>query len=81
MPCSYYQTYFLSKTLIYDIWYTVLGISGGSGSVIKDPPANAGDVDSIPGLGRPPGGGNGNPLQNSCLGNPKDRGDWLATVH
>ena len=49
--------------------------------MIKDPPANAGDVDSIPELGRSPAGGNGNPLQNSCLGNPKDRGDWWATVH
>ena len=36
---------------------------------------------SIPGLGRSPGGGNGNPLQYSCLGNPVDRGDWWATVH
>ena len=47
-------------------------------------PANAGDikdVGSIPGLGRSPGGGHGNPLQYSCLENPKDRGVWLATVH
>ena len=35
----------------------------------------------IPGLGRSPGGGNGNPLQYSCLGNPKDRGAWWATIH
>ena len=41
----------------------------------------AGDVGSIPGLGRSPGGGNGNPLQYSCLGNPVDRGAWQATVH
>ena len=40
----------------------------------KNPPANAGDVGSIPGSGRSPGGGNGNPLQYSCLGNPMDRG-------
>ena len=49
------------------------------GLVIKNSPANAGDirvVDSIPGLGRSPGGGNGNPLQYSCLGNPVDRGAW-----
>ena len=43
-------------------------------SVVKNLPANAGDVGSIRGLGRSPGGGNGNPLQHSCLGNPMDRG-------
>ena len=42
---------------------------------------NAGDLASIPGLGRSPGEGNGNPLQYSCLGNPMDRGAWRATVH
>ena len=42
---------------------------------------NAGDSSSIPGWGRSPGEGNGNPLQYSCLGNPKDRGVWQATVH
>ena len=51
------------------------------GSVVKNPPANAGDAGSIPGSGRPPGGGNGNPLEYSCLGNPMDRGGWQATVH
>ena len=40
-----------------------------------------GDASSIPGLGRSPGEGSGNPLQYSCLGNPMDRGDWLSTVH
>ena len=47
-------------------------------------PANAGDARDtslIPGSGRSPGGGNGNPLQYSCLGNPMDRGAWWATVH
>ena len=43
--------------------------------------ANAGDTGSIPGLGRSPGGGNGNPLQQSCLENSMDRGAWKATVH
>ena len=52
-----------------------------SGSVVKNPPANAGDTGSIPGSGRSPGEGNGNPLQYSCLGNPMDRGAWQATVH
>ena len=51
------------------------------GSVVKNPPANAGDLGLIPGLGRSPGEGNGNPLQDSCLGNPMDRGSWWATVH
>ena len=41
---------------------------------------NPGDLGLIPGLGRSPEGGNGNPLQYSCLGNPMDRGDWQATV-
>ena len=47
-------------------------------------PANAGDArdeGSVPGLGRSPGGGNGNPPQYSCLENPMDRGPWQATVH
>ena len=51
------------------------------GSVVKNLPANAGDVDSVSGLGRSPGEGNGNPLQYSCLENPTDRGAWWATVH
>ena len=58
------------------------GFSGGS--VVKNPPSNAGDTrdaGSIPGLGRSSGGGNGNPLQYSCLENPMDRGVWWATVH
>ena len=53
------------------------------GSVVKNPLANArdtGDVGSIPGLGRSPGGGNDNTLQYSCLENPTDRGTWWATV-
>ena len=48
------------------------------GSAVKNLTANAGDVSSIPGLGRSPGGGHGNPLQYSCLGNPMDRGVWQA---
>ena len=52
--------------------------------MVKNLPANAGgagDVDSIPKLGRSPGEGNGDPLQYSCLRNPMDRGVWQATVH
>ena len=51
------------------------------GLVVKNLPANAGDVDSIPGSGRSPGEGNGNPIQYSCLGNPMDREAWQATLH
>ena len=52
--------------------------------MVKNPPANAGDikdVGSIPGSGRSPGGGYGNPLQYSCLENPMDRGAWRTAVH
>ena len=52
--------------------------------MVKNLPANAGaikDAGSIPGLERSPGGGHGNPLQYSCLGNTMDRGAWWATVH
>ena len=52
--------------------------------VVKNPPGNAGDTGdagSVPGSGRSPGEGNGNPLQDSCLENPMDRGVWWATVH
>ena len=50
-------------------------------SVVKNTPDNAGDPSSIPGSGRSPGEGNGNPPQYSCLENPMDRGAWRATVH
>jgi len=50
-------------------------------SAVKNPPANAGDVGSIPGSGRSPGGGNDNPLYYSCLRNSMDRGTWQATFH
>ena len=49
--------------------------------MVKNLPANAGDVGSIPGSGRFHVGGNGNPLQYSCLGNPMDTGTWWTTVH
>ena len=51
------------------------------GSVVKNSPANVGDLDLIPGSGRSPGEGNGNPLQYSRLGNLMNRGAWWATVH
>ena len=52
--------------------------------VAKNTPANAGDISnvvSVPGWGKSPGGGHGNPLQYSCLENPMARGAWRATVH
>ena len=55
-----------------------MGFPGGSDG--KESAYNAGDLGSIPGLGRSPGEGNGNSLQYSCLENPMDRGAWRATV-
>ena len=52
--------------------------------MVKNLPANAGDTrstDSIPGMGRSPRGGHGDPLQYSCLEDPMDRGAWQAIVH
>ena len=49
--------------------------------MVKNPSVNAGDMVLIPGLGRSPGGGNGNPLLYSCVGNPMDKGAWQAIVH
>ena len=49
--------------------------------VVKNLPVNAGDAGSVPGLGRSPRGGHGNPLWYSCLENPMNRGAWRATVH
>ena len=59
-----------------------MGYPGGA--MVKNMPASAGDtrdMGSIPGLGKSPEEGNGNPLQYSCLENPMDRGVWWATVH
>ena len=59
-----------------------MGFPGST--VVKNLPANAGDpgdMGSIPGLGRSPGGGRGNPFQYSCLETPMDRGAWQAIVH
>ena len=56
-----------------------MGFPGGS--EVKASACNAGDLGSIPGLGRSPGEGNGNPLQYSCLENPMDGGAWWAIVH
>ena len=67
-----YKIYFVSHIIMPGLpWY----LSG------KEPPANAGDAASIPGLGKSTGEGTGNPLQYSCLPNPMDRGAWRAAVH
>ena len=55
-----------------------MGFPGGSDS--KESTCSAGDLGSIPGLGRSPGGGHGNPFQYSCLENPMDRAAWRATL-
>ena len=62
-----------------EIWNKIVKTTGGS--AIKNPPADAGDLDSIPVLGRSHGEGNGNPCQYSCQENPMDRGAWQAMVH
>ena len=56
-----------------------MGFPGGS--MVENPPASAEDMGLIPVLGRYPGEGNGDPLQNFCLGNPMDRGAWQAVFH
>ena len=65
-----------------DVVWLLIGLTGDfpGGSMIKNPPANVGDTGLILGL-RSPGEGNVNPLQDSCLGNPMDRGAWRAIVH
>ena len=73
--CIQHGTYLLST-------YYIACFPDGSG--VKNPPVNAGDagdLGSIPGWGRSPGGGHGNPLQYSCLENSMDRGAWWSTVH
>ena len=72
----------LSISMVSQLVFSVWGFPGDS--VVKNLPAstgNAGDVGSIPELGRCPRGGNSNPLQYSCLGNSMDRGAWWATVY
>ena len=63
-----------------DVPSTMFPYSFPGGSDSKDSACNAGELGSIPGSGRSPGAGNGNPLQYSCLKNPMDRGAWWATV-
>ena len=64
-----------------DVFIYILGFPGGSVIKKKNLHANTEDVVLIPGLGRSPGEGNGNPVHYSCLRNPMDREAWWATVH
>ena len=85
--CFLWPVHFLGKTLlvfallhsIFQGQICLLGFPRGSAS--KESACNAGDLGLIPGLGRSPGEGNGNPLQYSCLENPMDWGAWWATDH
>ena len=63
---------------LYQMIESYLGFPGDP--AVKNPPVHAGDAGSIPGSGRPPREGNGNPLRYSCLENPTDRGSWRAAV-
>ena len=64
---------------LFKIHTLLVGFPGGS--KCTESACSAGDQSSVPGSGRPPGEGHGNPLQHSCLENPMDRGAWPATVH
>ena len=85
---SHLWRYAVTEVRISDVWENLwkVGIIGPSlvVQVVQNPPANAEDVRDaglIPGLGRSPGGGHGNPLRYSCLENPMDRGARQVTVH
>ena len=70
-----------SSILAWRIPWTIQSMGFPHSSVGKESSCSAGDAGLIPGSGRVPGGGHGNPLQYSCLENPKDRGAWQATFH
>ena len=75
-PCCH-KVCFLD--ILFQFLWSIKGFPGGS--EVKASACNVGDLGSIPGLGRSPGEGNGNPVQYSCLENPVDGGAWWATVH
>ena len=76
-PTGPSETYFVIEE--FEFSRGALGFPGGLDS--EESAFNARDMGLIPGLGRSPGEGNGNPLQYSCLENPMDSGAWWATVH
>ena len=71
------HSFFTNGDISFFLWLSGFPCSSDG----RESACNAGDPGSIPGLGRYPGEGNGNPLQCSCLENPMDRGTWRATVH
>ena len=77
---SYCVTGGINYATVTKIQSSIIGGLPG-GSVVKNPPANSGDMGLVPGSGRSPGERNGHPFQYSCLGNPMDRGAWWAIVH
>ena len=76
---SLFQGVYFRNRQFDNFQYAVWGFLGAS--VVKNLPSNAEDIGSIRGSGRSPGGGNGNPLQDSCLGNPLEGGAGWATIH
>ena len=78
-PCGY--SFVLFFYFLFFQYLPSTTLSSRLPSVVKNQLANAGDAGSVPGSGRSPGEGNGNPLQYSCLDNPLDRGAWQAIVH
>ena len=75
------QTFVWKVMSIFFIVLSTLLMGFPGGAEVKASACNLGDLGSIPGSGRSPGEGNGNPLQYSCLENPMDGGAWWATVH
>ena len=81
LPTGHYSPYLYIIAWRKDRLSTPVFLGFPHGSDGKESTCNAGELGSIPGLGRPPGGGHGNPLQYSCLENPMNREAWGATVH
>ena len=78
----FFTLYFLTLSTFPPVHVLILPLNlFPCGSIGKKSGCNVGDPGSVPGLGRSPGEGNGNPLQYSCLENSMDQGDWQATVH
>ena len=79
MQLTHCNTNYFTTNYVFTLLFYISGFA--SGTMVKNPPASSGDMGLLPGSGRSAGGGNGNSLQYSCLGNPMDWGAWQATVH